>query len=566
MTRITAEKKDSVLAAESSRQPVQSTELATPKLTVILPVRNEPEHLSLAVRVFDEVIEIPTEILVVYDSPLDTTVAAVMALRAGFPHLRALHNSLGPGVINAIRTGFQEARGDYILIAAVDDVSLALAVPEMIALMIDGCDLVSATRYAYGGRRLGGSLRGRMLSRTANFLLWWFGASALTDSTTGGKMLRCARINEISLESDPVGWAVVFEMAIKAQLLAWELGEVPIISVDRLYGGQSSFRLGPWVAEYLKWFWHGFRELRRLNLPATHVRVPRTTALQKPASRNHVPSCGPIGPLLTLSSASRTSSSGAPSLLVTGRLAVLVLLPDEAADLVMMSKFLKAAVDCSHEVIVVCDASAMGHFQNAQEIGARFVPLLRPQNSIGEALTAAVEAADSEYVLIFGLDETGPIEAIGNMVDLMDGGCDFVSGTRYASGGRRLGGSLISKGMSMLANKIFHEVAGCVLTDSTTGMKMFRREAFGRLHLETKPIGWAVTFEMSIRAQLEGMILGEVPIVSIDRLYGGKSTFKRASWVYEYLSWFLLGIKRLRAAARLRSPIVRRIAACRAIR
>ncbi|KPK77672.1 MAG: hypothetical protein AMJ79_02380 [Phycisphaerae bacterium SM23_30] len=42
-----------------------------------------------------------------------------------------------------------------------------------------------------------------------------------------------------------------------------KLGEVPIISIDRLYGGKSTFRLGPWFLEYLRWFLWGVWHLRR---------------------------------------------------------------------------------------------------------------------------------------------------------------------------------------------------------------------------------------------------------------------------------------------------------------
>ena len=83
--------------------------------------------------------------------------------------------------------------------------------------------------------------------------------SVLTDSTTGIKMIRRSVFNELDLKAAPVGWAVAFEMAIKAQLAGLQLGEVPIVSIDRLYGGESTFRLGPWVLEYLKWFWFGVR-------------------------------------------------------------------------------------------------------------------------------------------------------------------------------------------------------------------------------------------------------------------------------------------------------------------
>ena len=41
------------------------------------------------------------------------------------------------------------------------------------------------------------------------------------------------------------------------------LGEVPIVSIDRLFGGESTFRLGPWTMEYLRWFLWGMEHLHR---------------------------------------------------------------------------------------------------------------------------------------------------------------------------------------------------------------------------------------------------------------------------------------------------------------
>jgi len=155
-------------------------------------------------------------------------------------------------------------------------------------------------------------------------------------------------------------------------------------------------------------------------------------------------------------------------------------------------------------------------------------------------------AAQGRYILIFAADEVGPVLAIDDMIELMDGGCDLVSCTRYAHGGRRLGGSLVGGVLSRTANRLFRALTHCQLTDATTGIKMFTRQAFERLHLEAKPVGWAVAFEMSIKAQLAGLRLGEVPIVSIDRLYGGKSTFRVGPWTAEYFRWFLWGMRELR--------------------
>jgi glycosyltransferase involved in cell wall biosynthesis len=236
--------------------PVASPEPA-PKLSVVIPVRNEGVNLRIMIRILGAAIEVPYEVLVVHDDEKDDSIPVVEAMANQHAHL--VHNRLGRGVANAIRAGVNQARGQYILIFAADEVGPVLAIEDMLRLMDQGCDLVSCTRYARGGRRLGGSRVGGVLSRAANAMFHALTGSVLTDSTTGIKMVRRTIFDRLDLRAAPVGWAVAFEMAIKAQLAGLQLGEVPIVSIDRLYGGESTFRLGPWVLEYLKWFWFGVR-------------------------------------------------------------------------------------------------------------------------------------------------------------------------------------------------------------------------------------------------------------------------------------------------------------------
>ena len=42
-------------------------------------------------------------------------------------------------------------------------------------------------------------------------------------------------------------------------LKGYKITEFPLKSVDRLFGGSSTFKLGPWVKEYLKWFVWGLK-------------------------------------------------------------------------------------------------------------------------------------------------------------------------------------------------------------------------------------------------------------------------------------------------------------------
>ena len=90
-------------------------------------------------------------------------------------------------------------------------------------------------------------------------------------------MFRRSLFDDISLESRPVGWAVAFELSIKAQLQDYKLGEVPIVSIDRLFGGKSTFKLGPWFTEYLRWFIWGIRAARLMRIKKSEpamVRMP----------------------------------------------------------------------------------------------------------------------------------------------------------------------------------------------------------------------------------------------------------------------------------------------------
>jgi dolichol-phosphate mannosyltransferase len=231
-------------------------------LSILLPVRNEGINLRIMVKLLKAVIEVPHELLIVYDFPEDDSIPIVEDMQKNYQNLRLVLNQKGRGVVNAIRAGVEAATGDYVLLFAADEVGPLLAIEDMLVLMEEGCDMVSCTRYAHGGRRLGGSWIGGVLSRTANRLFHGILGCRLSDATTGIKLFRRSMFESLHLESKPVGWAVTFEMAIKAQLAGWRLGEVPVISIDRLYGGKSTFRLGAWTREYLRWFVWGARRLR----------------------------------------------------------------------------------------------------------------------------------------------------------------------------------------------------------------------------------------------------------------------------------------------------------------
>jgi len=229
-------------------------------LSILIPVRNEGINIKIMLKILKSVIEVPHEVLIIYDTNNDDSLNIVKRVKKVYPQVRSVKNAFGKGVANAIKSGVNASVGKYILIFAVDEIGPVIAIEDMLSLMSQGCDFVSCTRYAYGGRRLGGSLIEGLLSRIANSLFHLILGSTLTDSTTGIKMFKREIFEKLTLTSS-VGWAIVFEMSIKVQEKGFKIGEVPIVSIDRLYGGTSSFHLNSWIIEYLKWFFYGISHL-----------------------------------------------------------------------------------------------------------------------------------------------------------------------------------------------------------------------------------------------------------------------------------------------------------------
>lgn len=254
-----------------------------PKLSIVIPVYNEGVNLKALLRILKSMVDTPHEVLVVHDVPNDDSIPVVKQFQKKYDGLNLVHNKLGRGVINAIKSGVKESKGEYVLTIAADDIGPLLAIEDMVALMDEGCDLVNATRYAYGGKNIGGVFLSRHISAAANKLFHLLSGSALTDPTFGVKMFKRKLFNKLNLESNPVGWAVSFEFAVKAQAAGWKMGEVPLVSLNRIYGhGKSNFRLN-WVKEYLRWFFWGMRNLtfnKRKNR-TVKVRVPEKMLLGK---------------------------------------------------------------------------------------------------------------------------------------------------------------------------------------------------------------------------------------------------------------------------------------------
>jgi dolichol-phosphate mannosyltransferase len=237
------------------------------ELSIILPVYNEKESLGIFVKVLNSIITFDYEIIIVYDFKKDNTVEEGKKLQKLFKNIKLVHNNLGPGIKNAITFGKKFCNYDNILLTTVDEIFPIIAFDKMLDLIVyKNYDMVSGTRYNLDGRRLGGSFIGKFLSYLANKSFVFLTAFPISDLTTGIKMFKKNILEEISFKNQSNGWVFAFELSIKAFLLNKKIGEIGLLSVDRLFGGASTFRPIPWIKDYFKCYCWGLINIYRKKL------------------------------------------------------------------------------------------------------------------------------------------------------------------------------------------------------------------------------------------------------------------------------------------------------------
>ena len=231
-------------------------------LTIILPIHNEKESLPIMIRLLNSTLKIKHEIIAVYEDDKDNAKSIGQELMKEIEEFKIIKNKYKKGVRFSIQTGIDFAKYDIIFITAVDEIFPIISIETMYQeIFTRNFDFVSGTRYSKGGARLGGSLIGSFLSRLSNFIFNKLTKSQLTDFTTGIKMMKKQVWNSIEFNSKPIGWAFAFELSIKVIIANYKVCEIPFKSVDRLFGGKSTFKVGAWTFEYLKWFFYGILKL-----------------------------------------------------------------------------------------------------------------------------------------------------------------------------------------------------------------------------------------------------------------------------------------------------------------
>jgi dolichol-phosphate mannosyltransferase len=226
-----------------------------PAIDFVMPVYNEGSQIGRALEEIYAQVPLPKRVLVVYDFDEDNTVPVVRELAPRYPGVELVKNTIGRGVLNAVRSGIAATSAEVVIITMADLSDDLSCVPRMVALIRDeGYDIVCASRYMRGGRQVGGPRLKKFLSRTAGLTLHWLAGLPTHDATNAFRAYRRQVLLETPIESQG-GFEYSLEITAKAHAAGRRITEVPTTWRDRSEG-QSRFKLRAWLPQYLRWYFY----------------------------------------------------------------------------------------------------------------------------------------------------------------------------------------------------------------------------------------------------------------------------------------------------------------------
>ncbi len=171
-----------------------------PRLSVVIPAYNEGEAVVPFLDRICEAITLPAEVLVIYNSPDDTTVPFLRAYAKREQRLKPLHNTYGRGPAQALRYGIDHAVADVVVVTMADGSDDPMQIDQLTRLVERGVVVACASRYMRGGQQVGGPwLKGR-ISRLAGVSLNMAGRVGTHDATNSFKAYSRQFIQRVGIE------------------------------------------------------------------------------------------------------------------------------------------------------------------------------------------------------------------------------------------------------------------------------------------------------------------------------------------------------------------------------
>lgn len=231
-------------------------------------------------------------------------------------------------------------------------------------------------------------------------------------------------------------------------------------------------------------------------------------------------------------------------------LSIIIPVRQEEASIVRTLAGLDRGVKTAHEIIVVDDAvdirdRTVRIVKNYAKNNKNIRLVLKKsgeRGGFGPALERGVKAVAGGAAVFVMADYCDDFSLIDKMYKKISTGFAVVCGTRYARGGKKIGGPRMQGLFSGLVNHSLHFLTGIPVTDVSNSFKMYKINILRQIKINDGS-GVECSIEMIFAAWAKGARIGELPTVwhgrtegaskfrIIQRLPGYVRVYMRALWL-----------------------------------
>ena len=135
------------------------------------------------------------------------------------------------------------------------------------------------------------------------------------------------------------------------------------------------------------------------------------------------------------------------------------------------------------------------------------------KRSLSNSALQGFTAASTDIIILMDADLSHPLDAIPQMIALLENEADIVVGSRYIKGGNSSEWNIFRRLLSSFARITTYGIT--TLTDPTSGFVAFKKNILNGCVL--KPIGWKIVLELVVKSNAK---VKEIPITFIERKEG----------------------------------------------
>ncbi len=238
-------------------------------VSVVIPALNEAQNLPA---VLPRIPSWVNEVLLVDGHSTDDTVAVARSLR---PDIRIIQQE-GKGKGAALRTGFNAASGDIIVMLDADGSTDPVEIPAFIGALLAGADFAKGSRFLQGAGTADMPLHRRLGNWCFVLCVRVLFGGSYSDLCYGYNAFWKHVIDQLDLDGD--GFEIETMMNVRALRAGFKVAEVPSFEDKRHYG-EGRLRTFPDGWRVLKTIFREYFRRERVPLSVPAGGMPALTSL-----------------------------------------------------------------------------------------------------------------------------------------------------------------------------------------------------------------------------------------------------------------------------------------------